>query len=206
MLTALISIFTLVLGSLLTWLITRQTKKQEWRTEVNKQLIQRRLDAYEQIIEATKGIAVGGDSYVNGEYTKFHLIVTESEYFNVWSLKFMAVYSRFSHLIDSELSYELFKLNNYLKYLNNHLENWKAQTNTEISEEKLKIFGQIIYKDIQKLTSDIMEASGKFYSKSIYKDSYEPSTINREEYQLPTDFKSLFLFSEKRLLDKLIES
>lgn len=189
----------------LTWLITKQTKKQEWTTEVNKQLIQRRLDAYEQIIETTKGLAIAGGSVENGEFIKYHLIVANSEYYNIWSLKFMAASSRFSHLIDSELSYELTKLNNYLAYLSDYLGHWNTESKTEISEEKLKLLGQIIYKDISKLTSDILEASGKFYSKSIYNESYEPSTVNREEFQLPENFKDLTLFSEKELIKKLIE-
>ena len=79
-LTIIIPIATLLMGSYLTWLITKQTKNQEWRTEVNKQLIQRRLDAYEHIIEATKGIAVAGGSIENGEFIKYHMIVVSSEY------------------------------------------------------------------------------------------------------------------------------
>ncbi len=39
-LTISIPIISLLLGSYLTWLVTNQTKKQEWRAEVNKQLIQ----------------------------------------------------------------------------------------------------------------------------------------------------------------------
>lgn len=204
-LTILIPIVTLLVGSYLTWLITKQTKKQEWRTEVNKQLIQRRLDAYEHIIEATKEIAVVGGSIENGEFAKYHLIVINSEYYNDWSLKFMAASSRFSHLIDSELSYELTKLNNYLGYLSNYLGHWNTEPKTEISEDKLKLLGQIVYEDIKKLTSDILEASGSFYSKSIYNESYKPSTINREEFQLPNDFKNLKLFSETEKIKKLIE-
>jgi len=201
----LIPIITLLLGSYLTWIITKRTKTQEWRTEVNKQLIQRRLDAYEQIMEATKGIAVAGGSVENGEFIKYHLIVTNSDYYDVWSMKFMAASSRFSHLIDNYLSFELTKFNNYLAYLSDYLEHWNAEGKTEITEEKLKLFGQIIYEDINKLTSDILEASGNFYSKSIYKESYEPSTINREEFSLPDDFKNLKLFSEKEKIKRLIE-
>lgn len=197
LLTILTPVVTLLVGSYLTWLVTKQTKKQEWRTEFNKQLIQRRLDAYEFIIEATKGIAVAGGSVENGEFIKYHLIVTNSDYYNVWSLKFMAASSRFSHLIDSELSYELTKLNNYLGYLSGFLGHWNTEAKPEISEEKLKILGQIIYKDINKLTSNILEASGSFYSKSIYNESYKPSTINREEFKLPEDFQNLTLFSER---------
>lgn len=198
-------IVTLLVGSYLTWLITKQTKKQEWKTEVNKQLIQRRLDAYEHIIEATKGIALAGGSNENGEFIKYHLIVVNSDYYNEWSMKFMVVSSRFSHLIDSELSYELTKLNNYLVNLSDYLGHWNTEAKSEIGQEKLKIFGQIIYNDIQKLTSDILEASGSFYSKSIYNESYEPSTATRGELQLPEDFKNLILFSEKKMLKELIE-
>lgn len=197
-------IFTLLLGSLLTWLITKQTKKQEWRTEVNKQLIQRRLEAYEHIIETTKGIAVAGGSIEHGEFSKYHLIVIESGYYNEWSKRFMAADSRFSHLIDSKLSYELFKLKNYLAYLSNDLGHWEKEGKNEIGEEKLKILGQIIYPDIKKLTDDILEESGNFYSKSIYIGSYEPSTQNRKEFQLPKDFKKLNLFSERKMIDELI--
>lgn len=204
-LTISIPIGSLLLGSYLTWMITKQTKKQEWRTEVNKQLIQRRLDAYEHIMEATKGIAVAGGSIENGEFIKYHMIVVSSDYYNEWSMRFMAASSRFSHLIDSELSYELTKLNNYLAYLSNYLGHWNEKDKTKISEEKLKVFGQIIYKDIHKLTSDILEASGSFYSKSIYDESYKPSTINREEFQLPEDFKHLILFTERDMIKKLIE-
>lgn len=204
-LTILIPIVSLLLGSYLTWVITKQTKKQEWRTEVNKQLIQRRLDAYEQIIEATKGIALAGGSIERGEFIKYHLIIVSSDYYNEWSMKFMVVSSRFSHLIDNDLSYELTKLNNYLVNLSKYLGHWNSENKVEISEEKLKFFGQIIYKDIHKLTSDILEASGNFYSKSIYNESYNPSTANREEFQLPEDFKHLILFSEKDMIKNLLE-
>lgn len=204
-LTIVIPVFTLLMGSYLTWLITKQTKKQEWRTEVNKQLIQRRLDAYEQIIEATKGIAVVGGSEENGEFIKYHLIVVNSDYYNDWTLKFMVAASRFSHLIDSELSYELTKLNNYLTHLSGYLGHWDAENKNEISEEKLEFLGQIVYEDIRKLTSDILEAGGNFYFKSIYDESYKPSTINREEFQLPSSFKNLKLFSEVKRIEKLIE-
>jgi len=195
MVTILIPIVSLLVGSYLTWLVTKQTKKQEWRSEDNKQLIQRRLDAYEYIIEATKGIAIAGGSIENGEFIKYHLIVVNSDYYDEWSMKFMAASSRFSHLIDNELSYELTKFNNYLAYLSSYLGHWNTEANTEIGEEKLKLLGQIVYKDIIKLTSDILEAGGNFYSKSIYNESYEPSIINREEFKLPEDFKNLTLFS-----------
>ena len=108
-------------------------------------------------------------------------------------------------LIDSELSDELTKLNNYLGYLSDFLGHWNTEAKSEISEEKLKILRQIIYKDINKLTSNILEASGSFYSKSIYNESYKPSTINREEFKLPEDFQNLTLFSEREMIVKLIE-
>lgn len=205
--TTLIPIISLLAGSYLTWQITKRTKKQEWRTEVNKQLIQRRLDAYEHILEVTKGIAIAGGSIENGKFIKYHLIVVNSDYYNEWSMKFMAVSSRFSHLIDSELSNELTKFNNYLVYLSDYLGHWNdTEEKIEIEEKTLKLFGQIIYEDIKKLTSDILEASGNFYSKSIYNDSYEPSTINRKEFQLPDDFKSLSLFSERENILRLFET
>jgi hypothetical protein len=205
-LTILVPIFTLFVGSYLTWVITKRSKTQEWRAEVNKQLIQRRLDAYEHIMEATKGIAVAGGSIENGEFLKYHLIVVDSDYYDLWSMKFMAASSRFSHLIDTELSYELTKLNNYLAYLSNYLGHWNSENNTKIEDRKLKFLGQIIYKDLTKLTSDILEASGHFYSKSIYNESYEPSTIHRKEFELPEDFKNLFLFSEKEMINALMDN
>lgn len=202
--TILLPILSLLLGSYLTWIVTKQTKKQEWRTEVNKQLIQRRLDAYEHIIEATKGIAVTGGSIENGEFRKFHLIVVNYDYYNEWSLKLMMASSRFSHLIDRELSYELFKLNNYLAYLSDLLGHWTIGDKIEVEEERLKILGQIVYFDITKLTSDVLETSGNFYSKSIYNESYEPATINRDEFELPKDFKELNLFKEREMITKLM--
>lgn len=206
LLTILAPIATLLVGSYLTWKVTQRTKKQEWITEVNKQLIQRRLDAYEYIIEATKGIAVGGGSVENGELIKYPLIVVNSDYYNVWSLKFMGVATRFSHLIDSQLSFELTKLNNYLGYLSDYLGHWNDnKENIKLDEKTLKIFGQIIYDDIRKLTGDILKASGSFYSQSIYYESYLPSTVNRDEFRLPDDFKDLKLFSESEKIRKLFE-
>ncbi len=204
-LTILIPIASLLVGSYLTWIITKQTKKQEWRTEVNKQLIQRRLDAYEQIMEATKGISIASGSIEKGQFIKYHLIVVNSDYYHQWSMKFITVSSRFSHLIDNELSSELTKFNNYLAYLSNYLGHWNTEVSTEIPEDKLKKIGQIIYEDINKLTADILEASGNFYSKSIYNESYVPSTINREEFRLPDDFKELKLFREKEKIKLLTE-
>lgn len=204
-LTILLPIISLVVGSGLTWLITKQTKKQDWIAEVNKQLIQKRLEAYEHIIEATKGIAVVGGSIENNEFIKYHLIVVDSEYYNNWSFKFTIAASRYSHFIDSELSNELTKLNNYLAHLSFYLGHWNTENETKISKKKLKILGQIIYSDISKLTSDILETSGTFYSDSIYNQSYLPSTLNRKEFQIPENFNNLYLFSEEKLIKSLIE-
>lgn len=204
-LNALLPFTGLIIGSLITWLITKQTKRQEWRTEVNKQLIEKRISAYEEIIAVTKNVAIGGGETVDNTLIKYSLIVSINEYYSEWSLNFKIISTKYSHLIDSELSNQLTIFNNYLGYLDDYLGHWRTDDNEILNEDKLKKIGVILYEDIQKLTSNILEEAGRFYSKAIYDESFEPSTINRKEFKLPENFRDLALFSKRDDILQIID-
>ena len=197
-LNSLLPLIGIIIGSTLTWLITKHTKRQEWRTEVNKQLIEKRIAAYEEVISITKGAVIGGGEIINGVWCKYPLVLADSENYSNWSANFIFMTGKVSHLIDKDLSNKLGYFKNYLVYLDDYLGNWESNKEESVDSNKLKRVGVIIYEDFQKLTSDILESAGKFYSQTIYNESFEPATIIKEEFTLPEEFKNLVLFEKKQ--------
>lgn len=194
---------TLLIGSLLTWLITRSTKRHEWRIEVNKQLIQMRILAYEELISVTKGATIAGGHIIDGEFKKFPLFFRDSESYTDWTTRFIVMTGRVSHLIDSPLAGKLTDLQNYLAYLDDYLGNWDLSPDDKIDDSQLQKVGILLYEDVRKLTSAILEEAGRFYSDVIYNEKFSPSTTDRKPYSLPSDFRNLTLFAEKENIKSL---
>lgn len=200
----LLPITGIIIGSVLTWLITRSTKRQEWRIEVNKQLIQMRIAAYEDLMSVTKGAVLASGDTNHGYLRRYPFIFDDVERYTDWTTRFTLMTGRVSHLIDSTLSSKLTNFQNYLAYLDEFLGNWNDSKESTISSANLKKIGELLYEDFRKLTSDILEDAGRFYSESIYNERFEPSTMHKKPYVLPDYFQKFALFTQQNEIRKLV--
>lgn len=200
----LLPVLTALVGAYFTWVLMKKTKLEEWRAIVNKSLIDKRLAAYDEIIAATRSLAMGGAEILDGQWVKYPVIISDTNYYNDISLKFKFISTNYTHLIDANLANRLTILNNYLVYLENHLGLWHTEDEKPLTSEQLKRFGIIIYPDLQTITSDILQAASDFYFSKIYDDGYLPSSLENKEFKLPDEFSELNLFKHEDQIAQLI--
>jgi hypothetical protein len=190
-------------------------KHQERRNNLEKIIIEKRLAGYEPIISMVRSASLGIGTFDSSVVTIQPYILNNLEGYYEWYHKFLDVYSSVGHLIDRDLDYKLWLLQNYLynleRVLNNMLimRNSYKESNEDIEKvknyesTKLIRIGEIVYPDMRKLTTDILEEASKFFSSGIYRTEFTPSTIRVSEYSFPEYFTKLALFSRGEELQSM---
>lgn len=189
-------------------------KHQERRNSLEKMIVERRLCAHEDIINIVRSASTGMGIFQDNDVILQPAILYSLETFYEWQHKFINAYQGIRHLIDRELDYRLWIFHNYLYNLDRLLNFMLIMRDTsgksEEDIEKIKAhesarlirIGEVIYPDMKKLTSDVLEEASKFFSTGIYETKFMPSAILVTEYSLPEYFTKLALFSRgKELLD-----
>jgi hypothetical protein len=202
---ALLSLGGVIVGSTLTTISNYIQKRQERKAQLHKLLAEKRIEAYEDILANIKWCIIAVGIWKDGEFVKYPQVFTNSDQFSQWYVDFAVITRRSSHLIDRELAYKIHVFNNYLVNLNNRLDYFRDEHGQFHDNEKAQMFGALLYEDFRKLTSDILEEASKFYSSGIYSDKFVPSMLKEKDFDLPSDFTGLALFTKVAEMHKLLE-
>ena len=181
-------------------------KRAERLNELSKLIAEKRLAAYEEVITTVRFASIAAGSLEGKQFTKIPVILCYPERFDTWMIEFVAISRRVSHLIDADLSYELWVFQNYLHFLCEHLDKCRDAEGKISNTKTVGAIGEIVYKDFLQLTSRIIEQASKFFSTQIYRSRFEPSTIQKLEGPsvLPRYFAQLALISKKEEILRLI--
>jgi hypothetical protein len=202
---ALLSLVGVIVGSTLTTLGSYIQKRQERKAQLHKLLVEKRIAAYEDILANIKWCIIAVGIWRDGEFVKYPQVFTNSDQFNQWYVNFAMITDRTSHLVNRELANKIHIFNNYLVNLNNRLDYFRDEHGQFHDNEKVQMFGALLYEDFRKLTSDIIEEASKFFSSGIYSDKFVPSSLNEEDYDLPSDFMELALFTKTAEMHALLK-
>jgi len=130
-------IFTLIgvlIGTFLSFMTAWILKSRETRLKISGQLIEKRIEAHEQILSLAKTMrATVSLDKVNSEneYITYPIIFNNKQNFQDWRSSFFLITNQYSHWLDLDVTRELFYIQDYITNLDKRIE--KTPENNYIS-------------------------------------------------------------------------
>lgn len=120
--------FTLIgvlIGTFLSFMTAWILKSRETRLKISGQLIEKRIDAHEQILSLAKTMrATVSLNKLNSEneYITYPIIFYNKANFQDWRRNFFLITNQYSHWLDLEVTRELFYIQDYITNLDKRIE------------------------------------------------------------------------------------
>lgn len=124
LMTPLIALIGVFVGTLLTFITSWILKSQETRLKISGQLIEKRIEAHEKILELAKQMrATFSTDKINSEreYITYPFIFSNEESYLKWRTDFLLISNHYSHWLDSEVTKELYFIQDYVNNLDKRL-------------------------------------------------------------------------------------
>ncbi|MCL3780959.1 hypothetical protein EMN47_11250 [Prolixibacteraceae bacterium JC049] len=166
------SVFAGIISAVVSYFTTLRLKKYDFKTEYYKEILKKRLNAYQYIenqIGVLKAVVMGDDK------RPFHMMFSEGETKFLEYQQNLLVAISFSLWIDETTVKELEKLNNLFFNINNHVHNKDV--------EKMEEIGKHYYQKISDLRFSL-ENSVKtgLYNLHDIKKAFKTKKINKKRY------------------------
>jgi len=172
------SIFALVgviLGAILTFVLNKQLKQDEYKTRINEKIIDKRINAHEAILEMSKLLrtTISKQSISEtGQLQTYVGMIANKETFENFKTRYYELENFNNHWLDPELNKYTFFIQEYLMNLDLLLK--------DIDEKHYPDIGQIIKPDFLDFSHRLEESAVKFLTKGIY--DYKKEYYEKESY------------------------
>lgn len=165
-------ILAIMIGSLLTILVTQITKKSEYKNEAKKIFLERRIERHEELYQILSEAQL--ISWMPGDKV-YYQIFESPEKMNLWFNKMINFANSNSLYFTKNVMLELIFLNNLFKQIN-------VQINTEkYTPEQLKMFCHINYKELQEIFSNTSSVIRNYFENDISLD-YKLNELNDKDH------------------------
>lgn len=169
--TSIFALLGVIIGSILTFFFSRQQKKDEYKHRINEKILDKRIIAYEAILEMSKLFRTTISKQLvneNGNLVTFSGMVASKKIFEDFKARFYELENFNNHWLEPELHKYTFFVQEYIMNLDLLLK--------DINELYLSEVGEIIKPDFLGIANNLEKLALKFLSKGIYdfkKDYYE---------------------------------
>lgn len=156
-------IFTIVgvlIGTLLTFVTSWVLKSRETRLKISGQLIEKRIEAHELILGLAKSMrATISTDKLNSEreYITYPIIFSTEEDYLKWRTDFLLISNQYSHWLGSEVTKELYFIQDYVGNLDKRL--------NKAPKENYIAIGIILKNDFVEMAANIEKSVIRFLGK-----------------------------------------
>lgn len=188
------TLVAVALGGAITLVGQVLTNRQHRRNELNRLIQTKRVSVYEELKGKIEYFGMG--LVESGDYKekRYPLIFDDPYKLSDWRIGLIVLRTTSSHLIDSNLGYELQVLDEYLMRVESLIAQCKLE-NGNYDMRCIRDLGQKLYPDFLILKRRTLLHISKFFSDDMHKTRFKTELCARYDFpiQLPEFFKEFEL-------------
>lgn len=190
-----IGLIGLIIGSILTFFFTSNIKNKETKLKISEKLIDKRIDAHEQVLKLAKLMR---SSHTENQFNSekelitYPLIFLTQDNYRDWRANYFLITNEYSHWLTIPVLNELFYIQDYIINLDKTLEN--------VHEENFKAIGIILKMDFIEMSTSLEKQVVKYFEKGWINLSIK----KKGNYKLPKN-ESLKRLKESNFTKRYLE-